>query len=68
MALTHPEVKFTFSQNGSEFFDLAVVNFRKRIANVFGNKIEEKLIPVEEMTTVAGIEGFVVKPEFAKKN
>ena len=67
VALTHPEVKFTFSQNGSEFFDLGVVNFRKRIANVFGNKIEEKLIPVEEMTTVAGIEGFVVKPEFAKK-
>ena len=32
VALTHPEVKFTFSQNGSEFFDLGVVNFRKRIA------------------------------------
>ena len=68
VALTHPEVKFTFMQNGSEFFDLPTVNFRKRIANIFGNKIEEKLIPVEEMTTVAGIEGFIVKPEFAKKS
>ncbi len=68
VALTHPEVKFTFIQNGSELFDLPAVNFRKRIANIFGNKIEEKLIPVEEMTTVAGIEGFVVKPEFAKKS
>lgn len=68
VALTHPEVKFTFMQNGSEFFDLPAVNFRKRIANIFGNKIEEKLIPVEEMTTVAGIEGFIVKPEFAKKS
>ena len=68
VALTHPEVKFTFMQNGLELFDLPAVNFRKRIANIFGNKIEEKLIPVEEMTTVAGIEGFIVKPEFAKKS
>ena len=68
VALTHPEVKFTFFQNGSELFDLPIVNFRKRIANIFGNKLEEKLIPVEEMTTVAGIEGFIIKPEFAKKS
>ena len=68
VALTHPETKFTFLQNGSELFNLPAVNFRKRIANTFGNKFEEKLIPVEEMTTVAGIEGFVVKPEFAKKS
>jgi len=68
VALTHPEIRFTFLQNGSELFDLPVSNHRKRIANIFGNKIEEKLIPVEEMTSVAGIEGFVVKPEFAKKS
>ena len=68
VALTHPETKFTFLQNGSELFNLPVVNFRKRIANTFGNRLEEKLIPVEEMTSVAGIEGFIVKPEFAKKS
>jgi DNA mismatch repair protein MutL len=68
VALTHPEIRFTFLQNGSELFDLPISNHRKRIANIFGNKIEEKLIPVEEMTSVAGIEGFVVKPEFAKKS
>tara|TARA_A100001015_G_scaffold111775_1_gene124155 strand:+ start:1621 stop:3411 length:1791 start_codon:yes stop_codon:yes gene_type:complete len=68
VVLSHPEVKFLFFQNGSEIFSIPVSNFRKRIANVFGNKIEEKLIPVEEMTSVAGLEGFVVKPEFAKKS
>ena len=68
VALTHPEARFVFLQNGSVLFDLPSGNFRKRIANIFGNKIEEKLIPVEEMTSVAGIEGFVVKPEFAKKS
>ena len=68
VALSHPEVKFIFYQNGREMFSLAESNFRKRIANVFGNKIEEKLIPVEEMTSFAGFEGFVIKPEFAKKS
>ena len=68
LALSHPEVKFIFLQNGSELFDLPTGSHRKRIANIFGNKTEEKLIPVEEMTTLAGIEGFVVKPEFAKKS
>ena len=68
VALIHPEVKLTFMNNGSELFELPAVNYRKRIANIFGNKIEEKLIPIEEMTTLAGIEGFIVKPEFAKKS
>ncbi|MEC8636655.1 MAG: DNA mismatch repair endonuclease MutL [Bacteroidota bacterium] len=68
VALSHPEVKFIFYQNGREMFSLAESNFRKRIANIFGNKIEEKLIPVEEMTSFAGFEGFVIKPEFAKKS
>ncbi len=68
VALTHPEVKFFFLQNGSELFNLPIGSHRKRVANIFGNKIEEKLIPIEEMTTVAGVEGFIVKPEFAKKS
>ena len=68
VALSHPEVKFIFYQNGREMFSLAESNFRKRIANIFGNKIEEKLIPVEEMTSFADFEGFVIKPEFAKKS
>ena len=68
VALSHPEVKFIFYQNETELFSIAKSIFRKRIANIFGNKIEEKLIPVEEMTSVAGFEGFIVKPEFAKKS
>ncbi len=68
IALSHPEIKFTFFQNDSEFFFLPATNFRKRIANIFGNKIEEKLIPVNEITSVAVIEGFIVKPEFLKKS
>ena len=52
IALSHPEIKFTFFQNDSEFFFLPATNFRKRIANIFGNKIEEKLIPVNELSLI----------------
>ena len=66
VAIAHPEIKFTFYQNGSELFDLPAGIIKKRIANIFSNKIEEKLIPVEEMTSVAGIEGFILSPIFPK--
>ena len=68
VSIAHPEIKFTFYQNKSVLFDLIPGILRKRIANIFSNKIEEKLIPVEEMTSVAGIEGFIVKPDFSKKS
>ena len=45
VALAHPEVKFSFLQNNSELFDLPSGSHKRRIANIFGNKIEEKLIP-----------------------
>ena len=41
---------------------------QKRIINIFSGKIQEKLIPIEEKTTVAEISGFVIKPDFSKKS
>ena len=68
IALTHPEVAFTFHHNGSEIHRLeATQNRRKRIVDLFGKAINDKLVPVEEFTDIIGISGFVVKPEFARK-
>ena len=68
VALAHPNISFAFYNNGSETFNLPVSNFRQRIVNIFGNKTNEKLVPVEEDTEVLKISGFVGKPEFAKKS
>ncbi len=67
VALAHPDLGFAMYNNGSETFNLPVSKYRQRIVNIFGNKTNEKLVPVEEDTEVLKISGFVGKPEFAKK-
>ena len=67
VALAHPNISFALYNNGSEAFNLPISNYRQRIVNIFGNKTNEKLVPVKEDTEVLKISGFVGKPEFAKK-
>jgi len=68
VALANPGVEFTMHHNETEVFHLKPGNFRQRIAGVFGSSYNEKLVPVEEETTLVNIRGFVGKPEFAKKS
>ncbi len=68
VALAHPNIHFTFYHNGSEMFNLPQSNFRQRIVNFFAGKTNEKLVPVMEETEIVTIQGFVSKPEYAKKN
>ena len=67
VSLSHPEIKFTFINNGFEIYDLTKSTFKKRIINLFGVKTNEKLVPVSEETEILKINGFIFKPEFAKK-
>jgi len=67
VALAHPQIAFTFFQGGNELFDLPVTNLRKRIGHIFGSKMDEKLVPVEESTSVSSVSGFVLKPTAAKR-
>jgi DNA mismatch repair protein MutL len=48
-------------------YNLPSGNFRQRIVNVFGGKTNEKLVPVKEETENVQINGFIAKPEFARK-
>ena len=68
VALAHPNVAFQMLHNGSDVFNLPSSNSRQRIVNIFGNKTNEKLVPVNEETEILKIEGFVLKPEFGKKS
>jgi DNA mismatch repair protein MutL len=68
VAVAHPKIHFTFYHNGSEMFNLFPATPRQRIVAVFAGKTNEKLIPVQEETEIVTIEGFVSKPEFAKKS
>ena len=67
VSLSHPEIKFIFINNGIEIYNLIKSTFKKRIINILGSKTSEKLVPVSEETEILKINGFVFKPEFAKK-
>lgn len=67
VAMAHPEIRFEMYHNGSEMFSLPESNYRQRIVHIFGAKTNEKLVPINEETDLAKIEGFVAKPEFAKR-
>jgi DNA mismatch repair protein MutL len=68
VALANPEVMFTLSHNDNELFHLPASNFRQRVVGVFGKRYNEKLVPLSEETDLVKIEGFLGKPEMAKKS
>jgi len=67
VALAHPDIAFLLHHNNKEVYNLKENNLRKRIVAIFGNKMNEKLVPIDEKTDIISIHGFVAKPEFAKK-
>ena len=68
VAIAHPELSFSMVHGGAELFDLPAGKLKQRLVHIFGNKIEDKLVPVEENTSVSAINGFVLKPEAAKRS
>ncbi|MCB0373065.1 MAG: DNA mismatch repair endonuclease MutL [Muricauda sp.] len=68
VALVHPNIEFHFYNNGSEIFNLPKAKHRQRIAHIFGSRMDNRLVPVNEETEVVKIAGFICKPEFAKKS
>ncbi len=68
VALAHPGIAFELIHNEQEIHQLPPGNERQRIVHVFGRKYDERLVPVEEATDFVRVEGFVSKPEFAKRS
>lgn len=67
IAYGNPEIFFSLNQNGLELFKLPSANLRQRIVNINGSQYNEKLVPVNESTSILKINGFISKPEFCKK-
>jgi DNA mismatch repair protein MutL len=67
VALAHPSIEFSMYHNESEVYRLTSSNLRQRIVAILGKKTNEKLVPIDEITDVITITGFVSKPEYAKK-
>jgi len=67
VALAKPEIFFTLHHDGNEVFHLPKGSLKQRIIHLFGNAYNQKLVPVEEDTSIIQLKGYVGKPEFAKK-
>ena len=67
IALANPEIFFSLHSDGNEIFHLSPGSLKQRIVHLFGNNYNQKLVPVEEETSIINISGFIGKPEFAKK-
>jgi DNA mismatch repair protein MutL len=67
VALVHSDIEWVLKSDEKVLFHLMPENSRRRISAIFGRKFDEKLVPISEDTNVVKVEGFVLKPEFAKK-
>jgi len=67
LALANPGIFFSLHHDGNEIFHLPSSGLKQRIIHVFGSSYNQRLVPVEEETSIINLKGFVGKPEFAKK-
>lgn len=67
VALAKPHIAFSLHHDGNEIYRLPAATIKQRIVHLFGNNYNERLIPVDEETTIINLKGYIGKPEFAKK-
>lgn len=67
VALCHPEVAFMLYKDDAPIYNLPVANLRSRIAAVMGRHITAQLLEVSTSTTIVKVEGYVGRPEAAKR-
>lgn len=67
VALAHTSIEMSLHHDSDEIFHLRAGKLRQRIVDLFGKGFNEKLVPIEEETSIAKIHGYIGKPEFARK-
>ena len=67
LALVNNTVEFTLMHNGNVMYKLMKGTFRQRIAALMGNSLDQQLLPIGIDTSLVKVEGYVGKPENARK-
>jgi DNA mismatch repair protein MutL len=67
VAMAFPEIFFSLTSNGQQVFHLEAGSLKQRIVQILGNNYNAKLVAVKEETDYMNVQGFVGKPETAKK-
>ncbi|MCE7991982.1 MAG: DNA mismatch repair endonuclease MutL [Roseivirga sp.] len=67
VALAYPDVQMSLYQNDLEMYHLTMGKLSKRIVGIFGKNYQNQLASCMEETSLLKVQGYVGKPEFAKK-
>lgn len=67
VALAHPNIALSMYSNGNEVHKLPAGSLIQRLTSIFGNRYNEKVVKIEEHTDIVSINGFIGKPEHARK-
>lgn len=67
VAMMNPEVAFSLTNNEKEIYHLPKGNLKQRIVGLYGKDYDKKILPVQQDTETASINGFIVKPEYLRK-
>lgn len=67
VAFAHPEIAIQLVHNDYEIFNLPIGNLKQRLVNIIGKNRDQYLIKIHNETSIIKIEGFIGKPEYAKK-
>ncbi|PIE84665.1 MAG: DNA mismatch repair protein MutL [Bacteroidia bacterium] len=67
VALAHPTIAMRLFHGEEVIYDLPQQNRYKRIVQMFGRKTEKALIPIEIQTESVAIEGYICRPESARR-
>ncbi|WP_373492616.1 DNA mismatch repair endonuclease MutL [Aquiflexum sp.] len=68
VALSYPEIGFTFMQNDMDLFNLPPGKLSQRIVGIFGKSFQNHLVACIEDTPHLNIKGYIGKPESGKKS
>jgi DNA mismatch repair protein MutL len=67
IVLVYPDIHFTIHSNGQELMNLKAGSLRQRIADIYGRRYGQELLPVNVETALCKITGFTAKPETARR-
>lgn len=67
MALVNPGLELSLISNDSVVHQIMAAPLKRRICDLFGKGLEKQLIPVQTATSIVRIDGFIGRPEGARR-
>jgi DNA mismatch repair protein MutL len=68
MAIAYPKVAWQYASEDEELLDLRPKSTPDRLKDLFGNRQAESLVAVQEPSDYLTIDGYIGRPDFARKS